>query len=207
MTKANIPNWGKFLSKILQNQTQMEHSKLGQLLKGNDSGFSKVAHHFNIPSGVLFPSEITFYSGVLPQWISYIKDCKDHFLYLHFPQWNLKQDWQLRFNCQSLRYSQWTILLRIPVIEEFFLKTNLPRNLFSFYRITRITFCLSEFPSGIITFMMTHCQGSAAIKRQRHSEFPSGISSQDLQSSAFQNDPSPIVSVYSHFQNNSTFLF
>jgi hypothetical protein len=67
MTKANIPNWGKFLSKILQNQTQTEHSKLGQLLKGNDSGFPKVAYHFNTPSGVLFPSKIIFYSGVLPQ--------------------------------------------------------------------------------------------------------------------------------------------
>ena len=100
-----------------------------------------------------------------------------------------------------------TVLLRISVIKEFFLKTNLPRNLSPFYRITRITFCLSEFPSGIITSMMTHRQEPAAIKEQGQSKFPSGISIQDLQSFAFQSYHSPMVSIYSHFQNNSTFLF
>jgi len=91
-------------------------------LKSNDSGFPKVAYHFNIPSGVLFSSEITFYSGVLPQWISYIKDCKDHFLYLHLPQWSFNKTGNFAQIADLSNIPNETVLLRIHVIEEIFLK-------------------------------------------------------------------------------------
>ena len=98
----------------------MEHSKLGQLLKSNDSGLPEAAYHFNIPSGVLFPSEIIFYSGVLPQWISYIKDCKDHFLYLHLPQWSFNKTGNFTRIADLSNIPDETVLLRIHVIKEIF---------------------------------------------------------------------------------------
>ena len=160
--KWNIPNWGNFW-KIMM------------------AASLKVAYHFSIPSGIIFPGGVFLPSGALTRHrIGNFTNIVGHSNIL---RWN---------------YTPENICDQGILLQDKSVRKSLP-----IYRFTRITFCLGEFPSGTISFMVTHCQEllrQPSPKNKDNLNSPAESLFKIYKSFAFWSRYSPMVSIHSHFQ-------
>jgi len=130
----------------------MECSKLGQFLKDQGGGFTKVAHYFNIPSGIIFLSGAIFPSGIF----SNFGGPKGHILSHGFPSGALTE---LAAHHPSIL--QWNYTPEDTFDREILLHKS-TRKFLPTYGIIRITFCLWKFP--VESLPEIYCQEARTIQ-------------------------------------------